>query len=253
MKLYHGTARVPLATVLREGLRPRGKAPGNFQHSVPSNPDAVYLSYCYAPWFIWTSRHDIRARTGLLIEVDTDKLQQLSLYPDEDCLEQVGRGRDDIRGDMRARTLWYRDHIHQWIGNDEKGAPFWHTSIKALGTCCYYGAIPPQAITRIAKINLKKNTRMFWDFDCSVSTISRRITGDMYHWRTRCIFGDSPDNHFDDRFGTWQIQVNDVEVLTLDNGKIVARERLTRQRERTTWEDDAEKNILAAMVQQSAK
>ena len=110
--LYHGTNGAWLGSILRSGIEPRGSRPArnNWKH-VPhqSNPRCVYLTDSYAPYFAFNAA---RGKDPLcaVIEVDTDRLDPNNLTFDEDCWEQLGRGRDELPGTMSERTIWYRKH-----------------------------------------------------------------------------------------------------------------------------------------------
>lgn len=233
MLLYHGTAGIDYQQILNEGLKPRGKRKGNWKHSALSNANAVYLSRCYAPHFMMTAGQHLREppTTGLLIEVESDRLGYYQLLPDEDCLEQVMRGHDEVKGTQRARTLWYRNNLRNYVGAGANGVAFWEMSVRQLGNCCYYGAIPPSAITRIAVVDLAKHPRLRFDFDLSVVLANHRIMGDTYHWRTRCLFGDErPDDGKEDEFHSWQIACTDVHVMHMGRfGEPVGSQKVTRE------------------------
>jgi hypothetical protein len=113
-KLYHGTSAALIPRLEREGLLPRthSKNKGNWGHTVPSNPKAVYLTDAYAWHFAAASSKD----TGLILEIDKSKLKPWKLAPDEDFLEQVSRkiGPPEhphlapTDWSMKKRTLFYR-------------------------------------------------------------------------------------------------------------------------------------------------
>jgi hypothetical protein len=145
--LYHGTSAKNAHLAAFEGIHPRGKhGRTNWKRTVESNPDAVYLTDAYPLYFAINAAKD--DDDYAVIQLDTEKLDQLWLVPDEDVMEQVGRGRDDVKGNMKQRTRWYRKRMNQNLATDN-----WKVSLQAMGTCASARApIPPEAITRIAYV-----------------------------------------------------------------------------------------------------
>lgn len=193
MKLYHGTSEWAALEAMEKGLRPRGGgAIDNWEHTVSSNPNAVYLTDTYACHFAMhaMSNHPRlpNENGGILkriavIEIETNNLVQGKLRPDEDALEQVGRGLDTVPGDMKERTMHYREKA--------KKLNTWLISLKALGTCGYYGPIHPRHFTRVALFEPKKNRDMqLMMMDGSVSTMGFRICGHFHKNYMRWLFGE---------------------------------------------------------------
>jgi hypothetical protein len=191
VKLYHGTARHNVRAMLRHGIKPRGKRGGNWKHTVDSNPNAVYLTSTYAPYFAYNAVN----RSSLLgiVEIETDQLDESLLIPDEDFLEQSTRGMKwksrliarELRGlQLKQRTEWFRTHASFWQEH-------WQRSLDYLGTCAYLGTIPPAAITRGVTFDWKKNTRL--GTEMVQPTITRenfKFCGDGYRAMTRWLLGD---------------------------------------------------------------
>lgn len=221
MLLYHGTAGLSLDQLLKQGLQPRGKRKGNFQHTVLSRKDAVYLSHCYAPYFLFAARR--RMECGLVVEIDSNKIFH-NLVPDEDALEQVGRGHDNIAGDFKKRTRWYRENLERWADCES-----WEKSVKALGNCAHLGPIPATAFTRIAVIPFKKNPRLRFDFDASINLLNHRILGTNYHWRTRWLFGDSCEEAPPNDLHSYKIDCCDVEVDHFRDGAFIGKKYVNRE------------------------
>lgn len=186
MKLYHGTSTRWLPNILRQGLEPRGRrtSRSNWTETVPSNPSCVYLSDCYAPHFAFKAA-DARGGDCAVIEIETNRLPTPHfLLPDEDCLEQSGRGVDGVPGNMRERTLHYRrEMFRRFAGSDA-----WELSLEYLGTCCYHGIVPPGAITRVATWPHRPNIKLLLVWDLSVSLENQRVCGDRYRVLTRKLF-----------------------------------------------------------------
>jgi hypothetical protein len=197
VKLYHGTNETTAFKALAQGLRARGREKGNWAHSLDSNPTCVYLTQLYAGYF--AANACAEGEKWGLIEVDTDKLDQRLLRPDEDALEQSFRGRspDDyevgtpghhivvaLAGmDMEARTRWFRERLgrfaDQWLG-----------SLKAMGTCCYEGQIPTRAISRVVLYDPESNPAMtIMCLDPSISVLNCQYMRPKYEALTAWLMG----------------------------------------------------------------
>lgn len=159
MKLYHGTSEANLDAILRDGIVPRGlrNKNGNWEHTVESNPEVVYLTNCYAAYFALNASatdagDHFEMTRGLILEIDTDLVDDWFLVPDEDVMEQAGRDRDDLPGEwtMEERTVFYRKQLKEHFGRGT-----WQASIDGMGTCGHWGTVPPEAITRYVVIDWK--------------------------------------------------------------------------------------------------
>lgn len=225
MKLYHGTSGLHLDAILAEGLKPRGAGKkGNWAHTVRSNHRNIYLTDAYAPYFVMASTKG--AEPGLVIEIETDRLFPLSLVPDEDVLEQAGRGRDSIQGDMRKRTMWYRNHLDRWRDGES-----WRKSLEAMGTCGHTGVIQPGSFTRIAVIPQDEVLKLIWHFDASICLMNYRIFKDSYRVKSRRLFGEREPftgHPFDDP----RIQYEGIKILTLEDGAVISEEIISIPDER---------------------
>jgi len=188
MKLYHGTSESRAKRILVEGIKPRhASGKSNWKHSVESNPEAVYLTDAYPMYFA-----NVASKTGerwAVIEVDTDRLDESKLHPDEDILEQCGRKYDGLpkTWDMKRRTRHYRK---QAINN-----PNWEKSLEFMGTCGYYDTIPVKAITRVVYFDPKKyDAGMILSLiDCSISLMNYRFCQTQYRARTKWLMGECDD------------------------------------------------------------
>lgn len=183
--LYHGTNGRWLANILKNGLRPRGqsKTRNNWKHVAhQSNAACVYLTDSYAPYFAFNAARG-KDPTCTVVEVDTDLLDPKLLLPDEDALEQAGRGHDNVPGNMSARTLHYRRILHQWVDSDA-----WTASLKILGTCAYAGPVPPGAITRAVSWPHSPNAHLMFVWDPTITIMNQRFMGDTYRELTRRLF-----------------------------------------------------------------
>lgn len=186
MKLYHGTGERAAKLAIERGILPRGKRKGNWKHTVLSRSDSVYLTDAYAMYFAINARTD-RERAAV-IEIDTKYLNPWLLAPDEDVMEQINRGKDALQPGltMEQRTKHYRKQLHNYVGEGQ-----WEASIKAMGTCCYLSSVPPEALTRIAYVDMQRaSTLSMLSMDPSISLMNYFIVGRKYRGITKWIFGD---------------------------------------------------------------
>lgn len=199
--LYHGTSAMVAAKAIKEGLRPRsagGKS--NWKRTVESNPDAIYLTDAYPLYFALNCDCD----TPTVLQIDVSKLNTNFLVPDEDVLEQAGRGHDDVKGGMKQRTRWYRKRLKNYMATDA-----WLKSLQAMGTCGSLAPIPPEAISRVAFVDYDKApTLCMQGMDASISLANYRFCGPQYRNLTNRIFG-LPTEHD---------PLNDIEALTIPEG-----------------------------------
>jgi hypothetical protein len=195
--LYHGTNGRWLTNILRRGIEPRGARPArdNWKHVAhKSNPRAVYLTDSYAPYFAFNAARGEDAMCAVM-EVDTNSLEPHHLFPDEDCLEQLGRGWDGVPGTMSQRTLVYRSRQFQpeeyGLVKKDTELPFdWADSLRWLGTCCHRGTIPVSAIIRAVTWPHRQNAWMAFVWDPSITLMNQRICGNRYRALTARLFGD---------------------------------------------------------------
>lgn len=181
MKLYHGTSASNLDSIVARGLSPRGRKRGNWK-DFPSRSDMVYLSTAYAPYFAMQSLK--KDTTLLIVEVDTDLLDESRLHPDEDFVTQAIAAQknipiESIHGEIRRTLEHYQHH--------------WKDSVNGLGNAAYKGTVPPRAITRLCTVDLSKQKNMILICDPSVSIINYRFCGERYRSIMPWLFGDSED------------------------------------------------------------
>jgi hypothetical protein len=236
MRLYHGTNGSWLENILKNGLEPRRriKSRNNWTHvKHQSNPGAVYLTDSYAPYFSFNASRGQHPSCAV-VEIDTDKLDNELLSYDEDAWEQIGRApdkagrtpRDGVAGDMSQRTLHYRRKQRDWESQYQFSVPGhpewrgWQVSLFALGTCCYLGDVPPEAITRAVRWPHKPNIWMAFVWDPTISMINQRIMGDRYRALTAMLFGGEIPNNLPE----WDLpqvkgfkpdKINDLERFDL--------------------------------------
>ena len=196
--LYHGTTTKHLASILRSGLRPRGRRKGNWER-FHSRSDMVYLTTAYAPFFAINSLDE--GEKGVIVEIDTTLLDPSSLYPDEDFIAQA------LAHQMQLPLEYLHKRVRRTLRNYRH-----HTadSLQALGNAAHKGDIPVKAITRYAEIDGKLQSSLFWiALDPCISLLNYRFMGQKYRSIIAWIMGDRED--FDaDGFGNQSLvtQVN---------------------------------------------
>lgn len=204
MKLYHGTTEAIARRALKCGLKPRGttKQGGNWE--MESQPDCVYLTETYAPYFAFSATNDA-AETWGIVEVDIGLLDEDNMRPDEDYLEQVTRGHGPApAASMEERTLWYRERLDEF-------AHHWTGSVASLGNAAHMGLIHKKAITRIALYEPRSNPYITMTaVDPQISLANFAFMSDKYRTLTRWFFGDdvSPE-HLDASF-LWEPTADDI-------------------------------------------
>jgi hypothetical protein len=190
MLLYHGTTKTIAQKALTEGLKPRGRRKGNWKHTVDSRRDAVYLTDIYGLYFAYCASKSDSNDTLAVIQVDTEKLNQNLFMPDEDFLEQASRGRTgegfaSVKQSMKQRTEYYRK-VAEYNRN------LWHKSIENLGTVSYQGVIIPEAITKIAYVDMdKQKDIIFSAADASICLMNHKFCSNKYKAVTEWLFGKS--------------------------------------------------------------
>ncbi len=210
MLLYHGTSERVARLALKEGLYPRNELDedGNWEEH-PSCGALVYLTTAYAGFFALNATEN-GDRWGI-VEIDTDRLDEDELRPDEDFLEQASRSEENrkafhemglehdeedvlaLDASMDERTRWIRDHIEffgPWWGNRD----FWKKSLDGIGNCAHVGGIPVEAITRVGLFDPKSNdTVAMISMDPSISLMNFTICQGKYQAHTQWLVGEEID------------------------------------------------------------
>lgn len=191
MKLYHGTSDVFWGRIQEEGLLPRGSCSvSNWDHSIESNPETIYLTTGYALYFAINAMNfddENPGKKAVVIEIDSDDLDQSLLVPDEDALEQGTRKGSLSRLEMLFRTREFRDEVKFWAteGFD------WRWSLDKLGTCGHVGPIPPEKFSRVALVDISVERNLTWMMmDVSVSVANHMFLKDRNENAHRALFGD---------------------------------------------------------------
>lgn len=180
--LYHGTTETRWRSIQAAGaIQPRNvHNNSNWDHSIKSRGDAVYLTDTYAPYF-GIGALDLEVDCAVpgariaIIEFDTAAIMA-NLVPDEDALEQSTRTVKVSKLKMRERTAHYRARLHRYIGTDG-----WRDSLAYLGTCAHIGPIPLTAVTRVGLIDVQ--AAALWSFEAMNPMITHanfRFCGDRY-------------------------------------------------------------------------
>lgn len=193
MRLFHGTSESAARKILKEGLTPRAVrgCNGNWEHTVDSNPEAIYLTTTYPLYFAFTATGD--EERWAILEIDLDALDEELLAPDEDFLEAATRGQetgmpvDELEG-MGPRTEWFRDRMDRFRHH-------WRDSTEYLGNVAYLGTIPPEAIKAVAFV---EPTKAWFRLlvDPTITPINFLVCGAKYRALTGWVFGDEvePDD-----------------------------------------------------------
>lgn len=197
--LYHGTTGEVARRALVEGLRPRGEtgAASNWEHTVSSNFDLVYLTASYAPYFAMTAQPKgipVEDQRWAVLEIDLARLDDGSLFPDEDFLEQGSRDAEmptwtkglglDRCKTMKDRTVWFRTNIAAF-------QELWPASIEHLGTAAHLGTIPPEAISRVGIFTPNREAAAIVQSvsDPMISIMNYKFMGDRYQALSRWFVG----------------------------------------------------------------
>jgi hypothetical protein len=187
--VYHGTSESAARRALKRGILPRGtlKKGGNWNHTVPSNSEMVYLTSAYAPYYA-SAVTDTKKERIAIIQIDLGKLDTDKLYPDEDFIEQALRGKKlGNSDDMKKRTLYVRKHIADWQEN-------WKKSLEYMGNVAFKGAVPPEAITKIVTFDPKSNPSIFMDtLNPTITLANYKFCGEKYRALTGWFFGGEVD------------------------------------------------------------
>ncbi len=194
MLLYHGTNSKIAKIALVEGLKPRAlTGTTNWKHSGNhSNKECVYLTDAYPLYFAINAVK--RGTIPAIIEIDTDLLDESLLVPDEDVLEQANRRKDDLPADwsMQKRTKYYRDRLMEY-------QHAWPASLRAMGTCAYFGEIPAEAIRQVITVDHKVQPYVCaMAMDASMVIMNYQFVGERYKRLNDWIFGreigDGPED-----------------------------------------------------------
>lgn len=209
MKVYHGTSERHAKKIIREGIVPRGLKNGNWAHSVPSNPNAVYFTVAYGLHFAKGCAKD--GERLAVFEFDLDMLNHERLAPDEDFLEQVTRQDAKCKKagkNMKARTMWFRKRALTEFRHH------WSSSIQHMGTATYYGTVPPEALLRVSYV--PHAHALAHMSDPSISPMNYKLMGTYYRNLMRLTF-----QHTDVEPEAYWLMVTDGKIPDLSAIEVV--------------------------------
>jgi hypothetical protein len=83
--LYHGTSLRNFKKILKEGIKPRGKRPSNFDGVGISRPDLVYLTNCYAIYYAVCAMGEDEKDKQVILKIKIDPTK-IKLYLDEEFI-----------------------------------------------------------------------------------------------------------------------------------------------------------------------
>lgn len=179
MLLYHGTSALNLDSILKKGILPRGRKKGNWEE-FPSHKKLVYLTKAYPFYFAGCSLK--KSEKALVLEIDTDLLDENNLFPDEDFIAQSS-------GDQFGKTSKIRQAniLRQLDGLRH----YWKLSLEKIGNCGHLGTILPKAIVRYCLFDTRERKDITLQMmDPSISTINYFFCGEQYRGMVAWMFGD---------------------------------------------------------------
>lgn len=181
--LYHGTTATRLGSILRQGLRPRGKSRRGNWRDYPSRQDMVYLTTAYAPYFAINAT--AQDGVALLVEVDTDHLDPTKCYPDEDFVAQC-------LAFQEKRPLM---SVHDGVMADlDQYQHLYSASVQGMGNLAYRGTIPADAITRyVTLLPSAQPDLCMLSMDPCISPLNYQCCGGKYTSIISWLFGDRED------------------------------------------------------------
>lgn len=188
MKLCHGTSARHLKSILRDGLQPRGNRKSPWKE-LPGHPLRVYLTTAYAFFYGLQAIGDNED----IIVVEAE-VSLLNLYPDEDYVAQryTKEGDEEGKGlNLIQRTAVIRDEMHLY----EKGLRISvaEESLNMLGNASHHGPIPPDRITRIARIPRRDHGEIVaCEFDPTITVLNYRNLGEGYRQFQDSLFARYP-------------------------------------------------------------
>lgn len=191
MLLYHGTSFDHWQDILAaRQLKPRSTLgnKGQWEHTVPSHPQCVYLTECYAGYFAMNAGAGRGQHHIVLIEFNTEHIEN-RLVPDEDAIERMMRGEEPRnRMALYTHTRKARSVVHKYVGS-----PAWRQSLEMLGTCAHFGPLGLEHATRTAIIEVAEQKPLCWEWlQPSITPANRKFCYDRYLDLTARSFEPGP-------------------------------------------------------------
>lgn len=174
--LYHGTCASNHVSIMKHGIKPRGR-----RRDFSSRHDCVYLTDAFAVKF---AADAMKKKGGSLAiyEVDTDMLALHDLAPDDDVLAHQ-LGRDKKLGQQAAIRLAQKK-LRDYASVVNAVA-----SLKASGSCAYFGTIPRICIRRVAFIEWNKQQQfVIGAADVGTGPVAYRFTKDKHRKNMEWLF-----------------------------------------------------------------
>jgi hypothetical protein len=203
MRIYHGTTETVALLAMQQGISPRSRTghKGNWEHTVDSHPEMVYLTSAYAPFFAMMAAEP--DEFWGIVEVETDKLVEVNLLPDEDYLAHKSSRNSSFNhelqnawdgdfpdgADVKRRAAWFRERLKECTF-----AYGWEDSIREMGNCAHEGVVPAHAITRVAIFDPRSNPcANIAAGDPSVSIMNYKLCGHSHREITKWFMKDPYD------------------------------------------------------------
>jgi hypothetical protein len=191
--IYHGTNEITARKAIKRGLLPRemSASKGNWLHRVSSNPEMVYLSVAYAPFYALQAVPPLAETRMAIVEVDTKLLDESRFHCDEDyierCLRDAKKALQTLHlenAGIKKRQLYVRRNLHRWHD-------LWPGSLEHLGNICYKGIIEPSAITRIVAYDRKDNlSATYLSAEPTITLANYKFCGGQYRALTQLLIGE---------------------------------------------------------------
>lgn len=189
--VYHGTNAKYVKEILKNGIQTRENTGfSNWsENKMDSIKNHVYLTRLYGLYFGMCAVENLKEESVAVFKIDLDKLNNESLYPDEDYIEQGIRydGLDvnilqgyDTESSMPTRMECIRNKIENYQS-------CWFDSLKNLGNISHKGHIPSKAIKSVSIINAPMS--FYMDIDPTITIQNAMYAGNKYHFYNELIFG----------------------------------------------------------------
>lgn len=181
LRLYHGTSAANCQRILEEGIKPRGRRKAN-DKDFSSRHDCVYLTDAYAIKFALDACGPVKNARLAIIEIDTALLDPGSFAPDDDVLaQQFGREKklDPAKAIRQAQKMLPK---YKSVVNAE-------ASLRASGSCSYFGLISPICLTRVAFIDYEpQRWFVIGASDVGTGAVAYKFTKDRHKTKLAWVF-----------------------------------------------------------------